>query len=135
MNRALISVKVASLKVWKSIVTLILLAVWLPAVAVCLAEKSGMIVDGCCPVEKAASDKNPACEQGCKLMQGDGLKVQGFKVLAPAVLMAIRQELCETQARSCISPDCVEISASESLRLPQFVLSTSLPIRGPSFAS
>lgn len=48
------------------------------SLAVCLAEKSGMIVDGCCPVEKAASDKNSACEQGCKLMQGDGLKVQGF---------------------------------------------------------
>lgn len=122
----------ALLKLGKAIV-LLLFAIWLPTTAHCGLEAFGVFpMEECCKKEAQGSHK---CDSGCSVVEDGGLKAQFSYVLPePPDVLQILLDLSELptasfDVRENISPPF------QTQHLPQFVIQTALPIRGPSFAS
>lgn len=123
---------VCAVRLGKTIV-LLLLAIWLPTTAHCGLEAFGVFpMEQCC---KDEAQGNHRCDSGCSVVEDGGLKAELSYVLpAPPDVQQILFDLCE------LSPASIEIGEDtdppfETQHLPQFVIQTALPIRGPSFAS
>ena len=119
-------------KVGKTI-ALLLLAIWLPTTAHCGLEAFGVFpVEECCKAEAQGTHK---CDSGCSVVEDGGLKAEYTYVLpAPPDVLQILLDLSELPTRSIDVREDGD-PPFETQHLPQFVIQTALPIRGPSFAS
>jgi hypothetical protein len=121
-------------KLLKSIFTLLLLAAWLPATAHCGLEGVGLVaLDECC---EAAPNGNSHSDDACKIVEDSGFKTEcAATVPAPPEVLFV---LLDLSILPCsVLTESLELIHSEfsAHHLPQFVIHTALPIRGPSFAS
>lgn len=113
--------------------SIVLLAVWLPATVHCELEAAEIVpMDECCETEGQGAHR---CESGCNVIEDGGIKTECQNTLA------IPPQICITLPDlSDRMPDIMEQKRPhpESFKihhLPQFVIRTALPIRGPSSAS
>jgi hypothetical protein len=118
----------------KSIFTLLLLAVWLPATAHCRLEAIGVIaVDQCC---ETTSEGNGHSDSACRDVEDSSYKTECPATLpAPPNCQIIVIDLCTLPCPvsfNSIDPTQTEF---QTHHLPQFVIATAQPIRGPSFVS
>jgi hypothetical protein len=121
-------------KVWKFILTLLLVAAWLPATVHCGLETIGIVtMDECCEKEAAG---NHRCEGGCSTVESGGLmKTECSNALpTPPEIIVLSPELSSLLLSDSPQRESQEISF-KAVHLPQFVIRTALPIRGPSVAS
>lgn len=129
-----VAVTVVAVKVWKSILTLCLLAVWLPATAHCGLEAVGLVpLDECC---ESAPNGDHKSDNACKVLEDSGYKAEcAAKLPSPPEIFVILATI--TVLPSTVVMDGLEIvqGTFETHFLPQFVIQTALPIRGPSSAS
>jgi hypothetical protein len=114
--------------------TLLLLVCWLPATAHCGLESIGLVpMDECC--EKNSSGDQHA-DAGCKVVEDSGLKTECSDVLpCPPELLVLLPALLELRTAAAVEPSALARSEFVTHHLPQFVIQTALPIRGPSVAS
>ena len=121
------------LKVCKFILTMVLLALWVPATVHCELESAGLVpMDECCQTEA----NNHRCDSGCNVVEDGGIKTE-CQMLAPA---PPETGVILTNLSAIPVPDLPREKqprpeAFKIHHLPQFVIHTALPIRGPSFAS
>lgn len=120
-----------------SVAILVLLGAWLAASNHCYLETAGLLpVDDCHATEQSSASQSDPCENDCKLVEKSVYKAQDnerFSICA-VLLPLILQPVLESEP---IRNESVAITAwpPETLHLPQFVASTSLPVRAPSFVS
>jgi hypothetical protein len=120
----------------KAVSIFVLLGLWLVAGNHCYLEGAGLLpADGCHTAANGSATSDP-CENGCKVAEKAGYKTQveqqvvlSAELLSFVVAPDIADRLSPTQISlvSCWPP--------QALHLPQFVISTALPVRAPSFAS
>jgi hypothetical protein len=122
---------VCAVRLGKTIV-LLLLAIWLPTTAHCGLEAFGVFpMEQCCKDEAQGNHK---CDSGCSVVEDGGLKAETSYVLpAPPDVLQILLDLSELPPASVETGE--DTPPFETQHLPQFVIQTALPIRGPSFAS
>ena len=118
----------------KSIFTLLLLAVWLPATAHCRLEAIGVIaVDPCCETN---SEGKGHADSACKSIEDSGYKTECVATLpAPCDSVIIVIDLCALLCPAASDGIDATQTESQTLYLPQFVIRTAQPIRGPSVVS
>jgi hypothetical protein len=111
---------------------MLLLAVWLPATVHCELESIGAIpMDECC--ETAAGGSGGHSDNACKTVEDSSYKLECFAALpdppeTPAVSIVLRVVSCAPGSGAVAAKQ----SPFETHHLPQFVIRTALPIRGPS---
>jgi hypothetical protein len=117
----------------KNILGLLLLAAWLPTTAHCGLEQFGVLPsDTCCEEDKSASHR---CAGGCSIVEDGAFKTECSTSLpAPPVGIAIIIDLAQVSVSASERLDVFQ-PPFEASCLPQFVIRTALPIRGPSVAS
>lgn len=89
-------------------------------------------VEDCCEKQSAGKHR---CDSGCGVIEDGGIKIECAKVSpVPPSAVAIVFNLDRVSNARC---DVAEPPTPpfEISNLPQFVIHTALPIRGPSFAS
>lgn len=114
--------------------TTLLLAAWLPATVHCELETAGIVpMDECCADQ---SQQDHRCEGGCSVVEDRGFKTECLHALvAPPSLSILLPALA---VRTLLEPSHEQRPHPEAFKiyhLPQFVIRTALPIRGPSLAS
>ena len=111
---------------------LLFLAAWLPVTAHCGLETFEFLpLDECCAEESAPDQR---CENGCTVVEDGGLKTECANVLpVPPTAFVIVHDLARGTLMSLDPPE--RFFPLQSRYLPQFVIRTALPIRGPSFLS
>lgn len=110
---------------------------WLPATAHCGLEAIGVFPgEDCCESESQSKAGKHSCEDGCTTVEDGAFKTECAKTTAePPVTDFVLPEL------SLFLPPLRAVSLHDETvqfranHLPQFVIRTSLPIRGPSLAS
>ena len=121
------------LKRLKTIVVLLMLALWLPATSHALLESAGVIHQAHADADSEHSDNDHDA--------ADGLVLLPSSVNAPAISTAL---LCVLPVVVFVLPEPVEIGLTDRINsgtsppLPnvwQFVHRAALPARAPSFAS
>lgn len=121
------------MRLWKIILTLVLLAVWLPTTAHCGLESFGAL-----PVEECCTEESPGahqCESGCGIVEDGGFKTEcAHDLPVPPNTLAIIGDLARS-ATAISAPLDRPLPPFEAGYLPQFVIQTALPIRAPSIAS
>ena len=122
------------MRFWKIIFTLLLLAMWLPATVHCELESVGILpMDECCETQGPG---NHRCDSGCNIVEDGGIKTECVNVLpAPPMVCIVLPELSllpVTHTLRAVKPHQTNF---ENNHLPQFLIGTALPIRGPSLAS
>ena len=134
MSEANFDCIVRRVRFWKTILTLIVLATWLPATAHCRLEAIGMIpLDECC--ETTAGGEHHS-DSACKNVEEISYKVECAAALParPDTVSALI-ELCAIRCPT----ESVGIDLTQTdfltLHLPQFFINTALPVRAPSLAS
>lgn len=106
---------------------------WLPATVHCELETAGILpMDECCETDGS----NHRCESGCNVVENGGPKTECVNpVPVPPQLFVILPDLSTIPLREPDQPLDVGSFDSSAYHLPQFVVRTALPIRGPSLAS
>lgn len=123
----------------KTIVSLVLLVLWMPVTSHCYLELAGLIPnDDCCSQSEATPPGHgDPCESGCKLVEKAGYKIQDNQPVPPVAIVLLPLFL----QPALPEPPPEEFSARmaawppDALCLPQFTARTALPVRAPSFAS
>jgi hypothetical protein len=123
-----------AVRLLKSIFTLLLLAVWLPATAHCRLEALGVIaVDQCCETN---SDGKGHSDSACKDVEDGSYKTECAAILpAPSDTVVILSDLCVVSCPTASEGVDVTQTEFQTHHLPQFVIRTAQPIRGPSLVS
>lgn len=119
-------------------IAMVMLAAWMPAASLCLAECTGLVKRGdCCPEESSGS-ADAAAHSCCLLASGN------YKSDAHRPLLVAPDALANPQLLSLVS--VAFLSSNLALPLPalsppelpvtwQFSFRTALPPRAPSLAS
>ena len=120
------------------IIAMLMLAAWMPAASLCLAECAGLIERGdCCPDE--SSDDADTAAYSCCLLASGSYKSDTHRplVLAPdAIATARRVSLISVLPSSDgLASSPLTLSPPELRVTWQFFFRTALPPRAPSFAS
>ena len=117
---------------WKLILTLALLGLWVPATVHCELEAAGIVpMDECCQTETT----DHRCDRGCNDIEDGGIKTECQMIVpAPPDTSIILADLSALPVPDLILED-PDPRAFKTHHLPQFVIRTALPIRGPSFVS
>ena len=112
--------------------TVLLLAIWLPATGHCLLDAADLLRADCCQAETA--DTTSHCADECRLIEAGIFKLQERQAPAfvPAVFLISLSSPAEVEP-SMIPPDERHWPPA-ALHLPEFLVRTSLPVRGPSFS-
>lgn len=121
----------------KAVSMFVLLALWLSASNHCYLELAGILPpDNCHTEEKSSSSSGDPCESGCKVTEKAGYKTQDHEKL---VLLAVMLPLViEFEPAAQVLPNQfskITTWPPETLHLPQFLIRTALPVRGPSLVS
>lgn len=124
----------ARVRFWKTILTLLVLAMWLPATAHCRLEALGVIsIDECC---ETSADGKSHSDSACKDVEDSSYKTECAALLpSPPDSFVIVIDLCVLAC--AVESDGVDATETEfqTHHLPQFVIITAQPIRGPSLVS
>lgn len=122
------------MKFWKLIITVLIMAAWLPATVHCELETAGLVpVDECCADD---SQRDHRCEGDCSVVEDRGFKTECMLTLVTPPEICIL--LPDLAVRTLVEPLHEKQPHPEAFKihhLPQFVIRTALPIRGPSLAS
>jgi hypothetical protein len=123
----------------KTIVSLLLLVLWVPVTSHCYLEMAGVIPqDNCCSQgESKLPAKGDPCESGCKIVEKAGYKIQDNRSVLPVVVLLLPSFLQPARPAPPAEGNSARIVAwpPDTLRLPQFIARTALPVRAPSSAS
>jgi len=121
----------------KRILILLLVAIWFPATSHCLLEMVELIpTDECCtPTPGSLEQPTHACSDNCQNLEEGLFKSQeSYLVAFPAlnIIDCFQPATCES---TCFLITRSTTFEPVSVPLPQFLIRTSLPIRGPSIFS
>ena len=117
----------------------VLVALWVPLTSHCLLETAGVIpMDECCsPSAQAPPDAHGQCTDGCRSFEEGLYKVQdnldcclGAPPVGRVTVKALEPSPGQFQA-----VDSIVFWPPATLHLAEFLITTSLPIRGPSLVS
>ena len=124
----------AEVRLSKSIFTLLLLALWLAATAHCRLEALGVIpIDQCC---ETSSDGKNHSDSACKDVEDSSYKTECALIApVPSDSFVILIDLCVLPCPAVSDGVDATETAFEAHHLPQFVIATAQPIRGPSLVS
>ena len=115
----------------------LLLGAWLAVSNHCYLECSGFgSADECCVTIPAPSQGDP-CETGCQVIEKSDFKTHeqtDLCFLLTALNLPVVYITCEP-AVALGKSSAVETWPPETLELPEFLVRTALPVRGPSFIS
>ncbi|HUS36869.1 MAG TPA: hypothetical protein VM680_16100 [Verrucomicrobiae bacterium] len=119
---------------WKIVFTFIALVAWLPATVHCELEAAGFFpMDECCETQ---GQGNHRCDSGCNIVEDGGIKTECVCALpAPSMVCIVLPELSllpVTDRLRALEPHKTDFKNNH---LPEFLIATALPIRGPSLAS
>jgi hypothetical protein len=131
----------ARVKWLKTVVALMLLALWMPATSLCLIERAGWFAnDNCCPSSsQSAPNSQSSGEATCCALASATYEAnnnQTVAVASPIVAFLVLWDLTAV-VEELNTPQSVSLSPSPP-DLPvtwQFSLRTALPPRAPSFVS
>lgn len=123
------------------VMAMVMLALWLPATSLCLAERAGWISrDGCCPShsEKAPSSQ-PSGDSACCTLASASYKAdddQRVTMISPVVAFVLLADLSEFASLTDASPAVALTAIPPELPVSwQFSHRTALAPRAPSFVS
>ena len=119
---------------WRIVLTLLLLATWLPTTAHCGLEAFEVLpMEDCCKEQAQGSHH---CDRGCGVVEDGGVKTECLIALpVPPDTFEVFDDLARAAIILLYDPGDTAISPrSEAQFLPQFVMQTALPARAPSFA-
>ena len=111
------------------------MVLWVPLTSHCYLEDAGFFqetADKCCADESATPTKADPCDTGCKLVEKTGGKVQDDQRIVVPIIALIPVVTAPQLPQAAPQTDEVTMWPPETLHLPQFVVCTALPVRGPS---
>ncbi|MDB6025403.1 MAG: hypothetical protein JWM68_1626 [Verrucomicrobiales bacterium] len=114
------------------------MVLWVPLTSHCYLEDAGVFqesADKCCADESSQSAKEDPCDTGCKLVEKAAGKVQNNQRFVIPILALISIVIVPQATEVASQTDKVMMWPPETLHLPQFVVTTALPVRGPSLVS
>ncbi len=102
----------------------------------CCLEMAGILpTDECCVAEDSTTTSGDPCDTECKLVEKTGYKTetnQKIQVVVPFLISLLASS--PEQFSNSVSAN-IHFWPPDALHLPQFLITTSLPIRGPSLVS
>ncbi len=113
-----------------------LLAVWQLSANHCYLETAGVFPEDDCHIaQEQNSGSGDPCDAGCKLVEKAGYKNQGQQKIQPLLLFFV--STIQFFNLPPVVSGCPQIRfwPPDTLSLPQFVMTTALPVRAPSFVS
>lgn len=114
------------------------MVLWVPLTSHCYLEDSGLFeapADQCCSTDASKSSPADPCDTGCKLVEKSAGKIQDDqRLVVPVISLLVSVDFTPTDA-TLLPVDEVTFWPPETLRLTQFIIRTSLPVRAPSLLS
>jgi hypothetical protein len=122
---------------WRVILSLLLLATWLPSALPC--ELKGVLFPAldCCSAENSSHDQKTDCDncQICKVVIARNFSVSVIRVTLPEIAPIVRVEIKLEDVLLPESFPTKSVVSIDSLLSWQFDLRAALPVRAPSFVS